>query len=534
MVHPTQAHILKITLHLPCCCHTISPYNMLMKSKYLLILIIALLATLPITHQAHAEDVEETTDSAIWLIQKTKLIHARGAHNTLRRSLRQLEDKDLKPLFSDMVQSKSPLLQVHGILGISELSKPPKLDLALLANIKDKSTQSSIVSAALATDLLTLDQCKQILAWKEPDTGLLAIVCAKLLSENQLPSDEPLLTLDKSENLLHRSLAHIMLLQRNNPKGLAGLNELDKSEDPNRDLIKLRILQFASQWKFDKSGKYAMSVLNDKDTPIGLARTALRVAIKFNAPGSLSKWQQLFNNEKSEPARIRLAIHLLKVAPHVEPVAFTAIAKSKTSQQSLMTNLSKLGQAVANKQPVDEPFTALYKLNQEIITQTLLDLTFDLPEEQTLTLHTILVRDLDNTEQPLKNRIQRLSAAVVSTQKLMEKHKQGPEIVKRLFQTTKDESKSAILMGLINVSAEFNPNRIIEDYSDWPDNTTKYLATLIRAKNTEKLSPEDIDTLSLIIRGGTSLKDELRVQAAWVYLKHKGKHQLALAKVIGR
>jgi len=122
-----------------------------MFTRYLALLIIAAGCLLP----ASRVRSDETVDAAVWLIEQATLIHRDGRHNVLLRSLRQLEDPRLEPLFSELTQRRHPGLKIHGILGLAEIKNPAKLDMALVADIKDTAVQAQLLSAAIDSDLLT-------------------------------------------------------------------------------------------------------------------------------------------------------------------------------------------------------------------------------------------------------------------------------------------------------------------------------------------------------------------------------------------
>jgi hypothetical protein len=124
-----------------------------------------------------------------------------------------------------------------------------------------------------------------------------------------------------------------------------------------------------------------------------------------------------------------------------------------------------------------------------------------------------------------------LESAVLATQKLDELDPDADPILAALFKRSAILTQEAMLMGLIRSSAD-HPEKIIGDIAKFASPEGNSMALLLRAKHTDKLSPEQAEQLALIVRG-SGLQEPLRVQAAWTYLKLTGQDRVALVSVLG-
>ena len=57
------------------------------------------------------------------------------------------------------------------------------------------------------------------------------------------------------------------------------------------------------------------------------------------------------------------------------------------------------------------------------------------------------------------------------------------------------------------------------------------LATILIAKHSEQLTPDDLQQLGAIAAGGGKISEVLRAQAAWLYLRHADRIEQALVNV---
>jgi len=87
-----------------------------------------------------------------------------------------------------------------------------------------------------------------------------------------------------------------------------------------------------------------------------------------------------------------------------------------------------------------------------------------------------------------------------------------------------------ILVGLVR-SDKGTPADVLAGLPPFSDLNTNNLALVVLAKGGVKLTPEQLQGLSLVVRGGGIRQDSVRLQAAWTYLKITKQTRTALASI---
>lgn len=499
--------------------------------RKLMLIVAAVLAAWGLSTPAAAD---ETADSAVWLLKKTTLVHRDGRHNVLLRALRQMRDPRLKPLFSELVQRRHPVMQIHGVLGLAEIDPEKKIDLALVADVKDSATQAQLVSSAIESDLLTVDQAKQLLTWPGLSEPVKVIVAAYLTSKKQFTDSGVLDESLKSENPAMQGMAAMLKLQLGHADAIRYLDELNQSDKPNRLQIQAMLLQTAIRYEFDKIGPWAMKLAQDPEADRGLDLLALRTAVHFAAAGGAKQgaavWTKHFDSTTSAADRIRLAMLAVDLSEKLPADMYSRLAED---DQALIRQLGVVGKTIAEKKDAAEPILKLLDENNILAGKWVLQYADDQPIDKATPILVGVILSAEGEPDPPQFRAQRLENVVIAAEMLSEKADNAGAIIHALLEKAPMLTQEAMVMGLIRSDAA-HPDKMIEGYDTWQSDTAASLALLLRAKNADKLTPQQLDQLGLIVRGGAGLQEPLRVQAAWIYVKLTDQDKVTLANVLGK
>ncbi|HCD31918.1 MAG TPA: hypothetical protein DER01_05880, partial [Phycisphaerales bacterium] len=137
-------------------------------------------------------------------------ISREGREIPLLKSLRQLRDPDLAPLFEELAQSPHPILKIHGILGLAECDPEKKLDLLRIASIEEASIQAQVVSAAMDSNLLSDDEANQLINWPGLDIGVRILVATQQINSGKFDKPQILEEAANSDNLARSGFAILM------------------------------------------------------------------------------------------------------------------------------------------------------------------------------------------------------------------------------------------------------------------------------------------------------------------------------------
>ncbi len=494
--------------------------------------LIAAIAVLPATFTLAAQP-DDTTQSAIWLLQKTTLIHADGGQNVLLRALRQLKDPALKPLYSDLVQKRHPVLKIHGILGLGEISANHRIDIALVADLKETGAQVQAVESALEADLLDNAQCKQLIAWPGKEMMAVRLIAAtRLVRDGQL-EDRKILddAIAVPDNLAVNAMGALLKLQLGDAKAIEVLDKIGASEKPEKDAVRALILQAAAHNKFDKLGPWALKIAMEPKVNTQLALGALRTAVMFKAPGASAAWLQRFDASTGLADKIRVAMIAVDLHDKIEPTAFDRLS---LENDPLMLQMSRTGKALAAGGPAVEEVLKLVEQDNLLTSRWVLDYATTrktIDEAKPILVGLILA--VENGANNDRSRGVRTENAVLAAQHLSEKLPDAKALFAELAPQVPALTQESMLMGLIRSNYE-HPEQQIDGITSWKGDTAPSLVLLLSAKKGVKLTADQLDRLGLIVRGGGGLQEPLRVQGAWAYLKQTHQEQVALASLLGK
>lgn len=499
---------------------------MIRAAWYLLILTTVLAG--PLVQSARAQDDQTTIERATWLLRKATLIHRRGFQNILLRALRQMEDPELEPLFSQLVQRPHSSMKIHGILGLAEISPRRELDLALVAELKSQAAQAELVSAAMDAKLLTTQDALQLINWPGLDRAVKVIVACRLVHEGQPFATQVLDEAVNDDNLALRGMAAMLRLQLDLPGALKQLEQVARDDAPNRDHVLTMLLESGMRYEFDRLGPWATWLLTGQQLDQQLEIRALRAAMMFQAPGAMNIWMQRFDAQENEAHRIRLAAMTLDIAERVEAPIFRQMAEDESK---LIQQIAAAGRAIRDDQSATPAIETLIQQNNVLLSRWALHYASDQPAETARPILLALIKAADDGQEHF--RAQRLELAVLASEQMAESGGAAShEALRRALADASPLLQEAILMGLIRTEGPV-ATQVLEGAVEPASRTGQAMALLLRAKQGEPLDKDQMQRLSLIVRGGAGLQEPLRLQAAWVYLKHTRRSQVALATVLG-
>lgn len=478
---------------------------------------------------ARAQQTDEVTASAVFLLEQSMQVSRSGRHHTMLLALRHLGDPELTPLFSELAESSNPLLQVHGILGLADCHPDRQLDLVRLAKIDNPGRQAEIIGAAMNSELLTDEQASQLYSWPGIDDGVRVVVATQLVSHGVKFDPEPLKTALTAENEARRALAGLILHQLGDPEGLRVLRAVDASENPLRDKVREMLIETAMRSNFDRAGVWAAQIATEPGVSPKLGLMATQVAMRFGLAEGTEVWRQQFTSATDPAQRIRLALAALRLAIYIDAATFDPLL---TSDDPLVVAIGKAGAAVAAKRDIARNVVFLVQQNHPIANDWALRYAKkDAGREDAVQVLMGLILAYDNTK---RNSAQLLDDAVSATQVLYELDPAtATALLRPIFENenTHPILIQGLLLGLIRCRSG-NAAQVIDGMASMGSPGGDALATILRGKCDVPMDAAQLADLGVIVRGGGSINNELRLQAAWAYLKRTGQTRTALAQAI--
>ena len=484
----------------------------------------------PAPAQDEAIEVDDSTQSALFLLEQSTRVRNSGEHHVLQRALRQLRDPELQPFFSFLADGPHADLQIHGILGLAEASPQRQIDMVRIAAIKSPAIQADLISHAMDNDLLSAEQAVQMLQWEQGvDLAVKILIAAHLIGDGSFDQPDIIAEAIASENLARRSLAALLMLQTGDAGAMDVLEELDASEDKGRESVRGMLLRTASKFEFDKAAAWALGVANDPDADDKVSLAALHVALKFGADGADDAWRRRFNAADGVGARTRLALMALQLS---DQLPATTGRPLRGSEEPLIKQIGATMTAIQSGVDVaDEVIKLIQFKHPRAAEWALLFAREKAGNADAVRILSALIIDLDG---PSRNRELRLDQAMAATQLLYEKDPDAATAFLRPLLESPDTAqplKQGVLFGLIRCEVDTNAYRVIESLGAFDRPRTRGLALLLLAKHTDRLSEKQLEHLGLLVRGG-GMRGPLRVQAAWRYLRMTDQVEMAFARVM--
>ena len=477
-----------------------------------------------------AGENDETIHTATYLMKQSLHVDRQGRYHLLLMSLRQLRDPQLLSLFQSLMDSQQPAIMIHGFLGAAECHPNHQLDLTHLASIKDERLQAEMISAAIDNDLLTLEQAQQAVSWPDLDPTARLLIATRLIQANLTVDRAWIAQTAQGNNLAQRSLAGLLLTQLNDGQGQTILDELKQSPDPKHEQIIEMLLATAQRFDFQRAGPWALSLVQRPELGTRTTITALQTALRLRADQAPQAWAEQYKAAADPAQKMRVGLVALSVSPWVPQEMFDPLM---SETDGMLKQIGMTGRAIASQADIPGAMTALVELKHPMISDWVLRYARRHASTQDIPL--ILLPIVKNIAGPARNQAQRIDDAMSAIQIMLERNaEQSLPVLEPLLQPegASPEIQETILLGLLrNRTADLQP--LLARLPDFKSANCQSLAVLLHAKNRSSLTPEQLQQLSLIIRGGARLPDPLRIQAGWIYLKHTQNSQTVLAELLG-
>ncbi|MEO0587841.1 MAG: hypothetical protein AAF078_09390 [Planctomycetota bacterium] len=261
---------------------------------------------------------------------------------------------------------------------------------------------------------------------------------------------------------------------------------------------------------------------------------ALRAALYLGEPRALDLWNDHFASAEARPAqRVRLALILAALAPRLPAEAFEPML---AADDPLIGQLGRTGRAIASDDPaVADELARLAELRHPVALRWIVafaERDHLVPADASLALLGVVRAFERDTDRRLTDR--HLDTAVEATRALVDTAPQtAPDLLAPVLthRATSFELRQAILLGLLR-SQDPDAPAVTQRIDPPRDSVARNLDLLLRARRDAPLTPDQLADLADLVSGGGDLDPSLRIQAAWLYLRHIGRADAALDRLL--
>ena len=474
----------------------------------------------------HAGVNADYTKAALRKLTTATQQQQNGEHLANLSALRNLRDPALKPFFYKLAQHNNWSIQVHAVLGLSELAENGLVDPWLVQQVAPLAREQLIIQS-LRDDLLSVEDMQSLLDWSllEPSSTLL--LTADLHSKGIAPSADRLVQLVNNSDL---GIATVAALLSEDSKTIRTVSDrLRRATTREKRIALSQTLQLIQLYALPSSSKWLSMLLASPAYRLTDSQTlqTLFTLLKLDKEVGMKHWMNSVPSEPTKLEQVRFILLLMDAEIQLDE----AIAeKLKIGSEDGLPYTLYLAGLESPHDPTDgEPYVelllALANRGHSKSTEWTFRRVENLPKELAQTFYTSL--SMLPTESSANNARSR-GIAVMAFRKLI---KVNPDHAWNALREVEDDSHQQELMLLAML--QHRGDELLEREAiairrigvARPD----AMALLLAARGIEPLSQSDQRLLGLIAAGGASIGSPLETQAAWLYLRRMGMTDQALA-----
>lgn len=484
----------------------------------------ALLSLLPAGYAA-AQSVDPF-EASIRHLRKVTADQDGGSSHAMLLALRDLRDPAMQPFFKALVQSGSWPVQMDAILGLAELSDNGRVDTWLVSKLRSESDRSDAVRVALDMGRLGQEEIERILQWEDLQASARIVLLAE---QRRLGLEADMAALEKlaqNPNVGVRCMAAGVLADMGRRDALERCRaELADMPPRERDELLEQLGTAAIAYQVRSIIDLGDAYVGAPETSQGATQALVIASLTLDPPRGVALWKKALGPEPRRGDLVRWSLILLGASTTVSPDAFNAIP----ADDDMLRRIADAGKAVAGDGDPVQALCNLYDLHHGRCTALVLQLAPTLGTDAARRVLLYVINDFSkaNLNVPTRSRV---ADVVDAVRRLMAVD--ADAAVERLLAAEDDSLlQEAILMGMCASGSEKATEAagsLRRVGAALPDS----LALILYARHADRLPGHDLRQLGIIASGGGQVDETLQAQAAWLYLKHSGRLDQALARIV--
>jgi hypothetical protein len=452
-----------------------------------------------------------------------------GSDLVMLSALRQMRDPTLRPLFERLTtQNTNPQAQVHSLLALAELEEDGKVTPLLIRQLQSPEGRLQAVTAAIADDRLTPEQCAELASAPELDPLPRLWLLAELIRDGREFDRAYLASLASSPNIDVAGFASLLMLSTGEPGAFTAYQQrfADYKRSATSQDVQLHrsgMFDVVHQYKITQAAPWVIEQLDDPSLPEPLVDEGLRSLFAVDPASAVERWSQAIGAATSPAHQLRLALILLGSDATVPASTYDALL---SSDYELIQRLGAVGHAAAQQKDIDKALIDLIASDHPRATAWALEYASNLPPEQSIAVYEAAVRRAESAREFDDPRVTTAADAAARLYRIK------PEAAIALLAAAPRDSRQqeAILLGM-TVTGDARAADAAAAIERTGLSRADALALILIARHAESLSPADLKSLGVIASGGAHISDTLQTQAAWLFIRHSAKMNDALTAI---
>lgn len=468
------------------------------------------------------KNADRDVDASIRHLRRAAVPAQNGTDLLLLSSLRQLRDPTLRSFFYQLSQRGGTPARIHAILGLAEIDESGHINPWLIQQLDSADARYAAIANALEMDLIETAQIQELLAWDDLESKSRVMLLAELLVRGESPDQQSLAKLANNPSLDIAGLAACLLTQLGDKGALSGYQTRVAAAVSNERARHLRrIFQDISLFELDAVLEWVVQIVQDSETDADVVAQGIATVLKLDPELGAVLWRRALGEDPSYSKCVRYGLLLLSGGASVPVGTYDRLP----ADDELIARMVRAGKAISGEGDPAEALNDLMDLGHFNTSQWAMLAALDLDDDHAARIYEHLIDSLEGNP---RGRNERSELAIIAASRLFEIDQQA--ILDRLEQAEDDGLRQqAILMGLLETrspvvgQAAGRLKRIGFSEAD-------SLALILIAKHSDQLEEEQLHQLGVIASGGGRVSEVIQIQAAWLYLKHKGRLEEALAE----
>ncbi|MGH7291523.1 MAG: hypothetical protein ACREJT_09950, partial [Myxococcota bacterium] len=274
------------------------------------------------TIAASAQYDAKPYDIAVRHLDRAVTPQRNGSHMPLLGALRQLDDPTLLPLFTALLESDDPGIEVHCMLGMTELSPERRMRPDAVLALQAPEARSVVIERGVSDSLLDVPAMHKLLQSDALTPLEQAWLLAKLVADKQAVDAAQLRALSIDKDIDIAGLATWLLVELGDPSAVAAYEQRLAALTPAARNAHLREM-FAAMRQYRLSGQvhWVTRRLQESDVDSEVVYDGLYALLSVDTAAAIPIWRQHLGTNPSTSQSVRFALLLLsadKPAPLAE------------------------------------------------------------------------------------------------------------------------------------------------------------------------------------------------------------------------
>jgi hypothetical protein len=484
-------------------------------------------------------------DAAIRELRVATSVAPDGSHHPRLVALRQLRDPTLKPLFQSLVQGSHWTIQIDGILGLAELDPKGMVDPFLLGQLKGENDRSTAIGAACGLDMVGVEQAQAMLGWDDLSPRDRILLLAELFRRGGTPDVERIKALVEHRNDEVSGVATLLLATiTKDPAPVEKFRTRFGALQPrDRGLVLGSLADAAARFRLTGGSAFLHGSLQDATLAAEAKFAAIASLLQVEPALGYADWKQAVEGDPSQASRVRLALLILASEQDMSGASAVRLPKDAgaplrqiAAGETLEPLLAKLADAIdalGGGADATKAFPALVQTRHRAALNATLDVVKRLgsdAQRATYEAFADLITGEDRTTLP--NAVGQLAVDALSRLGALDPAAVGVRLEKASARDAEDARlQELLLLALLQTNTK-EAATVAMKARPTVSRRGAAMALLLHARFAERLERSDVDELGVIASGGWSLDPGLEIQAAWLYARHSGRADEAIATIL--